>query len=60
MALLDHLVGGSEQRRWHGKAERFGRFEVYHQLEFRRLLNRQIAGLGTFEDLVYVDCGALI
>jgi hypothetical protein len=47
-ALLDHLVGAGLQRERHGKPERPGRFEVDHQLEFGRLLNRQFAGFGAF------------
>ena len=54
VALLDHLVGGSEQRRWHGKAERFGRFEVYHQLIFCRCLHGQVGWLLTLEDAINV------
>ena len=36
--------------------ERFGGFQVDHQLELRRLLDRQIAGFRALEDLVHV-CG---
>ena len=52
--LFDHLVGAGEQRGRHGEAERFGRFHIDHQLEFGRLLNGQIGGLGALEDLVDV------
>ena len=31
--LLDHLVGGREQRRRHGEAERLGGFEVDDKFE---------------------------
>src|SRR5262249_22403986 len=43
---LDHLVGAGEQRRWHVEAERPRSVEVDHQLELRRLHNRQVHGLG--------------
>src|SRR5712691_2132837 len=38
----------------HVDAERLGGLEVDHQLEFGRLLDRQIAGLGALQDLVHV------
>src|SRR5438552_2412524 len=52
--LFDHLVGPNEQRRRHGEAERFGRLHVDHELEFCRLLYRQIGRLRASENLVDV------
>src|SRR6476619_2045176 len=40
--LFDDLVGASEQRRRHFKAERLGSFEVDDQLVLRRRLHRQV------------------
>jgi hypothetical protein len=40
--LVDHLVGAGEQRLWHDQAERLRRFEIDHQLELGRPLDRQI------------------
>src|SRR6476646_2292459 len=50
IALLDDLVGASEDRLRHGKAERLGSLEVDDQLENRRLLHRQIGRFGTGQD----------
>ena len=43
--LFDHLVGEREQARWHGDAERLGSREIDNELEFGRLLDRDITGL---------------
>jgi hypothetical protein len=43
--LFDHLVGDGEHVRWNGEAQRPRRLEVDDQLEFRRLLDRQITWL---------------
>jgi hypothetical protein len=43
-SLFDHVVGASEQRWGHLEAERLGRLEIDDQLEFGRLLHRQICG----------------
>jgi hypothetical protein len=53
-ASLDDFVGRGQQRRRNGEAEGFGGLEVDDQLETRRLLDRQIAGLCAFQDLVDV------
>jgi hypothetical protein len=42
-ALINHLVGGGEQRRRHIKPERPGGFQVDHQLELDRRLDRKLA-----------------
>jgi hypothetical protein len=44
-ALFNHFVGVGERLRWHVEAERLRRLQIYHQLEFRRLLDRQVGGL---------------
>jgi hypothetical protein len=53
LRLFDHLIGAREHRRRNFEAERFGRLEVDHQLEFGRLFDRQIGRVGTF-------CGKLL
>jgi hypothetical protein len=58
MNLFDHLIGASEERRRHGQTECLGRLHVNNQLEFGRLLNRQIGRLGTFEDFINVPACA--
>ena len=50
---FDDLVGAGEKG-WEREAKRLGRLEVDHQFEFRGLLDWNIAGLRTFEDLVHV------
>ena len=55
--LLDHLVGGHEQLVRHSEAEHPGGLGVDHQLELGRLHNRQIGGLGAFEDAASIDAG---
>jgi hypothetical protein len=55
---LDHLVGAREHRWRHFQTKRLGGLDVDNQLELRRLLNGEIAGLGAFENLVHVGGGA--
>ena len=56
-ALFDHLIGAGEDRRRHGKAKRLGGLEIHNQLEFRRLLHRQISRLGALEEPPGVNAG---
>src|SRR5271169_6794006 len=44
--LLDHLVGAVEHGRRDRDAERFRGFQVDHELELARLLDRHVGGLG--------------
>src|SRR3954453_3465062 len=53
---FDHLVSASEQRRWYGETERFGRFLIDRQIEFRRDLNRKIGGLCAMQNAIRVPC----
>jgi hypothetical protein len=47
-SLFDHLVSGSEQRRWNSEAERLRSLEIDDQLEFGWLLDRQEPGFAPF------------
>src|SRR6202043_67946 len=51
---LDHLVGAREQRDGRVEAERLGGLQINGKLVFGRKLDRQIAGLCTFENAVDV------
>src|SRR5215510_2865239 len=44
-ALFDHLVGPGEQHPRDGEAEHLGGFQVDNQLDFGRLLDRQVGWL---------------
>src|SRR5215467_14804568 len=49
-ALFDHLIGERQQRRRNGEVERFRCIEIERQLEFCRLLHRQIVRLCPLEN----------
>ena len=40
------------------EADLLGRFQIDDELELRRLLHRQISGLGAFQNLVHISGGA--
>src|SRR5262249_1725530 len=44
---INDLIGPLQHRRPDRQAERFGRFHVNHQFEFRRLLNGKVSWLRT-------------
>src|SRR4051812_30288994 len=54
-ALFNHLVSPCEQCRWHGEANRFGGPQIDDEFEFRRLLNRKVAGLFALENAPAID-----
>src|SRR5205809_6092081 len=47
---FNHLISLCDKERRHFETKRFRGLEVDHQLEFRRLLDGQVAGLGTLEN----------
>ena len=51
---FDHLVGAQQERRRQLDADRFGGLEIDDQLKPGRLLDRQIGGLRTVENLRHV------
>src|SRR5215469_15930940 len=55
-----NFVGAGEDRWRDSQLERLGRVEIYDQLEYGRLLHRQIGGLRTIEDTSSVCAGLAI
>ena len=51
-ALFDHLVGEDVEICRDYDAEGFGALAINYEVEFRRLFDWQVAGLGTLNDLV--------
>ena len=47
---FDHLVGAQQDRRRQIDTDRRGGLQIHHHLELRRLLDRQIGGLGAVGD----------
>jgi hypothetical protein len=54
-ALLDHLVGGGQQRFRDGDANRLGTIEVDDQIDLRNLLDRQIGWFVALENAAHID-----
>src|SRR5213593_1529232 len=59
LALFDHVVRSTKHRRRDRQAERSGGLEVDNKLELRGLLDREVSGFGTPEELVHIDGAAL-
>ena len=56
--LFDHLVGQHEEVVWHFDPERPRGGEIDDEMEFGRLLDWEIAGLGPAQNLVHILGGA--
>jgi len=54
----DHLVGAENKRLRKSDTERFRCLEIKNELEFGRLLDREIGRLGTFQYFINVGRGA--
>ena len=54
----DYLICSRQYIRWNRQADLLGRFQIDHEFEFDRLLDRQLGGFSSLEDLVYVIRGA--
>src|SRR6516162_5051417 len=52
MALFDHIIGAGKQCWRHDETDGLRRLEVDDQFELSRLFDWQIAGLGSFSNLV--------
>src|SRR5262249_13319853 len=59
IASFDDLIGDLLKMHRYVETERLGSFEVDHQLELGRLLDRQIGGFFTFQNSVDICRGAV-
>src|SRR5262245_4900914 len=57
--LFDHLVGAAGERKRDGDTERLGGFEIQDQLDFHRLLDRQVRGLLALENPTCIYAGLM-
>ena len=57
VALFDHLIGSRKQRRGGLETERLGRNQVNYEIEFGRLLDRDVAWLRPPQDFVDIASG---
>src|SRR5262249_12013904 len=55
-ALLDHLIRSVQHRLRNRQADLLGCFEIDNEIELLWLLHREVGGLGSFQNLIYV-CG---
>src|SRR5262245_35539517 len=58
--LFDHLVGAADKRQRNREAERLCGLEIDDQLDFRRLLDRQVGGLFAPENPASINAGDTI
>src|SRR5215510_9927824 len=56
MRSLDEMIGALHERLREREAERLCRLQVDRELECGGLLDRQVSGPGSFQDLVHVRC----
>src|SRR5215510_15739348 len=54
VASFDYLVGAGEQRWWDSEPKRLRRLDVDDERELRRVLHRQVGGVGAIEDAINV------
>src|SRR5262252_6227443 len=53
-ASFDHIVGATEQQRWHVEVQRLGGLEIDDQFKLCRRLDREVGRLLALEDAVDV------
>src|SRR5262245_39751996 len=58
--LSNHLIRSCQDVRWDSQPDLFRRLQVDDELEFFRLLDREIGGLRAFEDFVHVSRGTAV
>src|SRR5947209_4704320 len=51
---FNHLIGGREQHRRHGEAERLRGLEIDDKFELGRLLNGKIGWIGALQDAIHI------